>query len=323
MDSRDPVVSIDHLKTYFKVGNGFGKKQVIKAVDDVSLNIYRGETLGLVGESGSGKSTLGRTVVRIHEPTAGRIIVGGRDVAKLDGAELKKFRKSTQLICQDPYASLNPRLTVGEIIREPLVVHRVYPTRKAQDEVVTELLQVVGLKPAHIRRYPHEFSGGQRQRIAIARTLALNPEFIVCDEPISALDVSIQAQIVNLLKWIQRDTGIAYLFIAHDLSMVRRISDRIAVMYLGQIVELGDSRAVYESPMHPYTQALVSAMPVPDPIEGKQRRRILLGGEPPSPLSPPSGCPFFTRCPYATRQCEAERPQLRGMGGRLVACHKL
>ena len=323
MESRDPVVSIDHLKTYFKVGNGFGKKQLLKAVDDVSLNIYRGETLGLVGESGSGKSTLGRTVVRIHEPTAGRIIVGGRDVAKLDGAELKKFRKSTQLIFQDPYASLNPRMTVGEIIREPLVVHRVYPTRKEQDEIVTELLQVVGLKPAHIRRYPHEFSGGQRQRIAIARTLALNPEFIVCDEPISALDVSIQAQIINLLKWIQNESGISYLFIAHDLSMVRRISDRIAVMYLGQIVELGDSRAVYESPMHPYTQALVSAVPVPDPVEGKQRRRILLGGEPPSPIDPPSGCPFCTRCPYAMRQCASERPQLRGMGGRLVACHKL
>ena len=323
MEHRKPIVSIDHLKTYFQISKGLGKKQVIKAVDDVSLDIHRGETFGLVGESGSGKSTLGRTIVKIHEPTGGKILVNGKDIANLSGPELKKFRKSNQLIFQDPYASLNPRMTVGEIIREPLVVHRVYPTRKEQDEIVAELLQIVGLKPDHIRRYPHEFSGGQQQRISIARTLALNPEFIVCDEPISALDVSIQAQIINLLKWIQKESGISYLFIAHDLSMVKRISDRIGVMYLGHMVELGDSKELYENPMHPYTQALLSAIPIPDPAAGKMKKRIMLDGELPSPFDPPSGCPFRTRCPYAMKQCAEERPQLKDVDGRLVACHQV
>ena len=323
MGNREAIVSIDHLKTYFQVGRGLGKKQVIKAVDDVSLDIHRGETVGLVGESGSGKSTLGRTIVRINEPTDGKILVKGEDITKLSGSRLRKFRQSVQLIFQDPYASLNPRMTVGEIIREPLVVHHIYPTRKQQDEIVAELLQIVGLKPDHIRRYPHEFSGGQRQRISIARTLALNPEFIVCDEPISALDVSIQAQIINLLKWIQKESGIAYLFIAHDLSLVKHISDRIGVMYLGHMVELGDCKEVYAKPMHPYTQALLSAIPVPDPVAGKEKKRIVLGGELPSPLDPPSGCPFRTRCPYAMERCAAERPQLKQAGGRLVACHKV
>ena len=323
MEPQKAIVSIDHLKTYFRVGKGLEKKRVIKAVDDVSLDIYRGETFGLVGESGCGKSTLGRTIVRIHEPTEGKILVNGKNIAHLSGSELKKFRKSTQLIFQDPYASLNPRMTVGEIIREPLVVHRVYPTRKEQDEIVAELLQIVGLKPDHVRRYPHEFSGGQRQRIAIARTLALNPDFIICDEPISALDVSIQAQIISLLKWIQKESGIAYLFIAHDLSMVRRISDRIGVMYLGHIVELGDSQDVYESPLHPYTQALLSAVPVPDPVVGKTKRHSMLDGEMPNPLDPPSGCPFRTRCPYAMKQCAEERPPLKDVDGRLVACHQV
>ena len=322
MSNREAIVTVDHLKTYFQVGKGLGKKQIIKAVDDVSLDIRRGETFGLVGESGSGKSTLGRTIVRIHEPTEGKVLVNGKNIANLSGAELKKFRKSTQLIFQDPYASLNPRMTVGEIIREPLAVHHVYETRKEQDEIVAELMQIVGLKPDHIRRYPHEFSGGQRQRISIARTLALNPEFIVCDEPVSALDVSIQAQIINLLKWIQRESHIAYLFIAHDLSMVRRISDRIGVMYLGQLVELGNSKELYENPIHPYTQALLSAVPIPDPVAGKTKKRIMLGGELPSPLDPPSGCPFRTRCPHATKLCAEERPQLRDIGGRLVACHE-
>ena len=323
MDDREAIVSIEHLKTYFQVGSGLGKKQVVKAVDDVSLAIYRSETFGLVGESGCGKSTLGRTIVKINEPTGGRILVKGKDIAHLSGAELKQFRKDVQLIFQDPYASLNPRMTVGEIIREPMVIHRVYPTRREQDERVVELLRIVGLKPDHIRRYPHEFSGGQRQRISIARTLALNPEFIVCDEPISALDVSIQAQIINLLKQIQREMGIAYLFIAHDLSMVKHISDRIGVMYLGHMVELGDGRELYRNPMHPYTQALLSAVPIPDPVQGKAKQRIMLTGEIPSPLNPPSGCPFRTRCVHAMVRCAKERPELREVGGRLVACHRV
>ena len=323
MDSREVIVSIDHLKTYFQVGKGLGRKRTVKAVDDISLDIYRGETFGLVGESGCGKSTLGRTIVKINEPTAGKILVKGEDITNLSGAELKKFRKSIQLIFQDPYASLNPRMTVGEIIREPMVIHQVYPTRREQDERVVELLQIVGLKPDHIRRYPHEFSGGQRQRISIARTLALNPEFIVCDEPISALDVSIQAQIINLLKRIQREMGIAYLFIAHDLSMVKHISDRIGVMYLGQMVEMGESGELYSNPMHPYTQALLSAVPIPDPVVGKSKKRIMLDGELPSPLNPPSGCPFRTRCPHAMEQCAKERPRLREADGRLVACHRV
>ena len=323
MGNREVIVSIDHLKTYFQVGKGFGKKQVVKAVDDISLEIYRGETFGLVGESGCGKSTLGRTIVKINEPTEGKILVKGEDITNLSGAELKKFRKDIQLIFQDPYASLNPRMTVGEIIREPMVIHHVYPTRKEQDERVVELLRIVGLKPDHIRRYPHEFSGGQRQRISIAHTLALNPEFIVCDEPISALDVSIQAQIINLLKRIQKELGIAYLFIAHDLSMVKHISDRIGVMYLGHMVELGDSRELYEKPMHPYTQALLSAVPIPDPVTGKAKKRIMLEGELPSPINPPSGCPFRTRCPYAMDKCAGQRPPLKEVGGRLVACHQV
>ena len=323
MGDREVIVSIRHLKTYFPSGKGFRDKQVVKAVDDVSLELYRGETFGLVGESGCGKSTLGRTIVKLHEPTAGKILVKGQDIAELSGDELKKFRKSVQLIFQDPYASLNPRMTVGEILREPLVIHQVYPTRQEQDERVAELLRLVGLKPDHVRRYPHEFSGGQRQRIAIARTLALDPEFIICDEPISALDVSIQAQIINLLKQIQKELGIAYLFIAHDLSMVKYISDRIGVMYMGYIVELGESKDLYENPIHPYTQALLSAVPIPDPEAGKAKKRIMLRGEPPSPLDLPSGCPFRTRCIYAMNRCAEVRPELRKANGRLVACHKV
>ncbi len=323
MNDREVLISIDHLKTYFEVGKGLGKKQVVKAVDDISLDIYRGETVGLVGESGCGKSSLGRTIVKINEPTSGRILVKGEDITDLSGTALKRFRKNIQLIFQDPYASLNPRMTVGEIIREPMVIHHIYSTRKEQDDRVVELLQTVGLKPDHIRRYPHEFSGGQRQRISIARTLALNPEFIVCDEPISALDVSIQAQIINLLKRIQKEMGLTYLFIAHDLSMVKHISDRIGVMYLGHLVELGDSRDVYYHPVHPYTQALLSAVPIPDPVIGKEKKRIMLGGELPSPINPPSGCPFRTRCQYASERCAKEQPQLREVKGRLVACHQV
>ena len=322
MGNQEVIVSIDHLKTYFQVRNSCGKKQVIKAVDDISLDLYRGEIFGLVGESGSGKSTLGRTLVKIHEPTDGKILVKGNDITALSGVKLRKFRKNFQMIFQDPYASLNPHMTVGEIIREPLVIHNVYPTRREQDEIIAELMQVVGLRPDHIQRYPHEFSGGQRQRISIARTLALNPEFIICDEPISALDVSIQGQIINLLKSIQKDSGITYLFISHDLGMVKNISDRIGVMYLGHMIELGGSKDVYEKPMHPYTQALLSAIPIPDPLIAKTKKSITFDGEIPNPLDPPSGCPFRTRCPYAIQKCAEERPQLKDVNGRVVACHK-
>lgn len=322
-DMCDVIVSVEHLKTYFNAGKTWGKKQVVKAVDDVSFQIHRGETYGLVGESGCGKSTLGRTIVKINEPTDGKILVDGEDITYLSGQKLKKFRKDIQLIFQDPYASLNPRMTVGEIIREPMAIHHIYQTRKEQDDRVIELLKIVGLKPDHVHRYPHEFSGGQRQRISIARTLALNPRFIVCDEPISALDVSIQAQIINLLKNIQKELGIAYLFIAHDLSMVKHISDRIGVMYLGHLVEEGDSAKLYANPMHPYTQALLSLVPIPDPIAGKSKKRIMLEGELPSPINPPSGCPFRTRCLYATEKCANEMPKMKDINGRKVACHKV
>jgi oligopeptide transport system ATP-binding protein len=316
-------VTISHLKTYFDVTRGLGAKQIVKAVDDLSLEIYPGETLGLVGESGCGKSTLGRTIVKINKPTGGQIVVNGEDITRLRGAKLKSFRREVQMIFQDPYASLNPRMTVGELIREPMDVHHLLGARDKQDARVTELLSVVGLKPDHIRRYPHEFSGGQRQRISIARSLALNPKFIICDEPISALDVSIQAQIINLLKGIQREWGIAYLFIAHDIGMVKHISDRIGVMYLGHLVELGKSGEVYAHPAHPYTRALLSAIPIPDPVAGKARRRILLEGELPTPLNTPPGCPFRSRCPYAYAPCGEQMPELRAAQGRMVACYKV
>ena len=324
MNDKKPYVSIEHLKTYFDVTHGaFAPKQIVKAVDDVSLDIYPGETLGLVGESGCGKSSLGRTIVKINRPTSGTIKVDGRDIANMRGDELRQFRRNVQMIFQDPYASLDPSMTVGEIIREPMNVHHIYHTRAEQDARVVELLRIVGLKPDHIRRYPHEFSGGQRQRISIARTLALNPKFIICDEPISALDVSIQAQIINLLKQVQREMGIAYLFIAHDIGMVKHISNRIGVMYLGHLVELGDSSELYFKPMHPYTQALLSAIPIPDPIKGKASRRILLEGELPSPVNPPPGCPFRQRCPYAGERCASEMPELKEINGRKVACFKV
>ena len=320
----EPYVSIRHLKTYFDVTRGvLEPKQIVKAVDDVSLDIYPGETLGLVGESGCGKSSLGRTIVKINKPTAGQILVGGRDVFKLKGKDLKQFRRDVQMIFQDPYASLNPRMTVGEIIREPMDIHGIFDTAEQRNARVVELLRIVGLKPDHIRRYPHEFSGGQRQRISIARTLAVNPRFIICDEPISALDVSIQAQIINLLEGVQREMGIAYLFIAHDIGMVKHISNRIGVMYLGHLVELGDSDGVYFHPMHPYTKALLSAIPIPDPVAGKARERILLQGELPSPVNPKPGCPFRQRCPLAQLDCEKAMPELREVDGRWVACHRV
>lgn len=317
----EEILKVEDLKTYFDVTKGLlSKKQIVKAVDGVSFTIYKNETFGLVGESGCGKSTLGRTIVKIYDPTGGKIEYKQKDITKIKGAELKQFRKSVQMIFQDPYASLNSRMTVGEIIREPMEIHHIYDTSEERDNRVRELLNIVGLKADHIRRYPHEFSGGQRQRIGIARTLALNPDFIVCDEPISALDVSIQAQVINLLEKIQKEMGISYLFIAHDLSMVKHISDRIGVMYLGNLVEVGPSDDVYHNPLHPYTKALLSAVPVPDPKLAKSKKRIVLEGELPSPIDPPSGCRFRTRCPNATERCAKERPGMVQVGQRQVAC---
>lgn len=318
-----PYLQIDGLRTWFRVGGGFlSRAKTVRAVDGVTFDVNLGETFGLVGESGCGKSTLGRTIVRINRPTEGTIRVDGRDVTKLKGNELSEFRRQVQYVFQDPYASLNPRMTVGEIIREPMDIHGILSGRKERDARVAQLLETVGLKPDHQLRYPHEFSGGQRQRISIARTLALEPRFIICDEPISALDVSIQAQIINLLKQIQEETGIGYLFIAHDIGMVKHISDRIGVMYLGHIVEIGSADDVYFRPKHPYTRALLSAIPIPDPVIGKERRRIRLEGELPSPIDPPSGCPFRTRCSLADEGCAKEMPELREIDGREVACFK-
>lgn len=317
----DAVLKVENLKVHFPVKGGlFTKKQVVKAVDGVSFEIYPRETFGLVGESGCGKSTTGRAIVKLYEPTSGTVYYHGEDVTKIKGSHLAEFRRNVQMIFQDPYASLNPRMTVGEIIREPMDIHHIFNTKEEREQRVRELLDIVGLKPDHIRRYPHEFSGGQRQRIGVARTLALNPQFIVCDEPISALDVSIQAQVINLLEHIQKEMGISYLFIAHDLSMVKHISDRIGVMYLGNLVEIGDSDDVYHRPLHPYTQALLSAVPIPDPRVAREKKRIVLEGELPSPLDTPSGCVFRTRCPNATERCAREKPGMVNVGKRTVAC---
>lgn len=317
----DAVLKVENLKVHFPVKGGlFTKKQVVKAVDGVSFEIYPRETFGLVGESGCGKSTTGRAIVKLYEPTSGTVYYHGEDVTKIKGSHLAEFRRNVQMIFQDPYASLNPRMTVGEIIREPMDIHHIFNTKEEREQRVRELLDIVGLKPDHIRRYPHEFSGGQRQRIGIARTLALNPQFIVCDEPISALDVSIQAQVINLLEHIQKEMGISYLFIAHDLSMVKHISDRIGVMYLGNLVEIGESDDVYHRPLHPYTQTLLSAVPIPDPRVAREKKRIVLEGELPSPLDTPSGCVFRTRCPNATERCAREKPGMVNVGKRTVAC---
>lgn len=318
---KEPILSVNNCCTWFDVTRGlFSKKQIVKAVDNVSFQIYPGETFGLVGESGCGKSTLGRTIVKIYSPTSGTIQYKGQDITHLQGSHLKDYRKQVQMIFQDPYASLDPRMTVGEIVREPMDIHQLH-TKKEREERVAQLLQIVGLKPDHIRRYPHEFSGGQRQRIGIARTLALDPEFIVCDEPISALDVSIQAQIVNLLVRLQKDRQLTMLFIAHDLSMVKHISDRIGIMYLGKMVETAGADELYRHPLHPYAQALLAAAPIADPKASRERKKSILAGEVPSPLNPPPGCRFSSRCPYRTDRCSQQLPPLlEAEPGHFAAC---
>jgi len=317
------LLKVENMKKYFPIMRGVIRRKIgdVKAVDDVSFEIHKGETLGLVGESGCGKTTAGRVILQLYTATAGRIFFKGKDITKLEGDTLRKIRPKMQMIFQDPHASLNPRMTVGSIISEPLVEHGLLRGRDCQKRV-DELLELVGLNPSHASRYPHEFSGGQRQRIGIARALALNPEFIVCDEPIAALDVSIQAQVVNLLEDLQAEFGLTYLFISHDLSMIRHISDRVAVMYLGRIMELGSRKDLYENPLHPYTQALLSAVPSPDPLKEEKRSRIILSGDVPSPANPPPGCPFNTRCPVAVARCRKEIPVFREVRPKhWVACH--
>ena len=320
----DKLLQVENLTKYFYKPQGlFGqKKQIVKSVDHISFDIMRNETLGLVGESGCGKTTVGRTITRLYEPTDGRIIFDGQDISHLTKKELLPYRKKMQMIFQDPYASLNARMTVMDIIREALDLHSDLKTKEEKGRRVYELLDRVGLMREHANRYPHEFSGGQRQRIGIARALAVDPEFIVCDEPISALDVSIQAQVVNMLEDLQREFGLTYLFIAHDLSMVRHISDRIGVMYLGKLVEIGPSEEIYSHHLHPYTEALLSSVPVPDPEKARAKEQIVLQGDIPSPIDPPSGCRFRTRCPRACEQCARAEPELKPVGNdHFVACH--
>ena len=317
------LIQVNDLQMHFPVTKGIVfQRQVgaVKAVDGVSFSIKKGETLGLVGESGCGKSTTGRAILQLYRPTAGSVLFQGQDLVKLKGEDLRRMRRKVQMIFQDPYASLNPRMTVGDIIGEPIKVHNLRQG-KAVRERVQELLQLVGLNPYFINRYPHEFSGGQRQRIGIARALAVEPEFVVCDEPVSALDVSIQAQVINLLEDLQDRLGLTYLFIAHGLSVVKHISDRVAVMYLGKVVELAEGSKLYTMPMHPYTQALLSAVPIPDPRVEKRRKRIILEGDVPSPLNPPSGCHFHTRCPIVIDRCKVEEPPFADYGGgHFAAC---
>ena len=323
MNSLNNLIQIKNLSKYFKSKNGFfsGNKGLLKAVDGISFDIKKGETLGLVGESGCGKSTLGRTLLKLYKPTAGEIYYDSKEIGNLSNKHMLPYRKDMQMIFQDPYASLNPRLTVGDIVGESLDIHNL-ATGKEREEKIKYYLNRVGLNSNHISRYPHEFSGGQRQRIGIARALAVNPKFIVCDEPISALDVSIQAQIVNMLEELQEDLGLTYLFIAHDLSMVKHISNRVGIMYLGKLVEISESNEVYGNPLHPYTQALLSAIPIPNPDVAKNRKRIILEGDIPSPIDPPPGCRFKSRCRYAKPICGEKEPTLKEVAkGHCVACH--
>ena len=320
----EELLKVTNLKMYFPITSGllFQRKVAdIKAVDGISFTVRRGETLGLVGESGCGKSTTARAILQLYRPTAGSVLFEGKELTKMKGGELRRMRRRMQMIFQDPYASLNPRMSVGSIIGEPLLIHGIAKNKKERQERVQELLRVVGLNPYFVNRYPHEFSGGQRQRIGIARALAVEPAFIACDEPVSALDVSIQAQIINLLEELQEQFGLTYLFIAHDLSVVRHISDRVAVMYLGRIVEIADRNSLYENPLHPYTKALLSAVPIPDPVVEAKRERIILTGDVPSPINPPSGCNFHPRCPIAIAECKQIVPPLEEkLPGHYAAC---
>ncbi len=322
-DTGEKLLEIEHLKQYFPAGGG----RFVKAVDDVSFFIMKGETLGLVGESGCGKTTTGRSILRLTEPTAGKITYGGEvifDSEKKMKADMLPYRRKMQIVFQDPYASLDPRMTVGDIIGEALDIHRLYADRKERREKILSLLATVGLNSEHANRFPHEFSGGQRQRIGIARALAVKPEFIVCDEPVSALDVSIQAQVVNMFEDLQQQMGLTYLFIAHDLSVVNHISSRIGVMYLGHLVELAEADELIFHSAHPYTRSLISAVPIADPRTARTNKRIVLQGDVPSPLNPPSGCPFRTRCPYADGKCAGEKPEFKEIGGgHYAACHHL
>lgn len=326
MSENQVLLSVRGLKKYFPILRGIliqREVAAVKAVEDVTFDIYQGETLGLVGESGCGKTTTGRTILQLYRPTAGKVFFDGVDLTEQKGSSLRKMRRYMQMIFQDPFASLNSRWTIARIIGEPIRVHNLY-SRKEQNNRVEQLLDLVQLNRHYINRYPHQFSGGQRQRIGIARALASEPNFIVCDEPISALDVSIQAQIVNLLEELQDHLGLTYLFIAHDLSMVRHICDRVAVMYLGVIVELADRNELYDNPLHPYTQALLSAVPIPDPGKTRARQRVILPGDPPSPVDPPEGCRFHPRCPIAIDQCRVEVPEWREVAPRhWVACHRV
>ena len=320
---RNTLLRVQNLKKYFPVSRQLFRTQrrYVIAVDDVSFDVLKGETLGLVGETGCGKTTVARTILQLYRPTSGRVLFDGVDLASLQENDLRKMRSRKQMIFQDPYASLNPRMTVGAIISAPLDVHTAL-TQKEKRERVQELLKLVGLNPDFVNRYPHEFSGGQRQRIGIARALALNPDLVICDEPISSLDVSIQAQVVNLLEELQDKLGLTYIFVAHDLSMVRHISDRMVVMYLGKVMELADRNEIYLHPLHPYTRALMSAVPIPDPDKARNRKRIILKGDIPSPLNPPHGCNFNTRCPMAAERCFQEDPEYREIQpGHWVACH--
>ena len=317
-----PLVEVRHLKEYFDINMGFFRSKPLKAVDDVSFTINKGETLGLVGESGCGKTTVGRTILHLYKPTAGEVIFDGKPIRTKQ--DIQEFRKKATMVFQDPYSSLNPRMTVSDIVGEPLDVHKLYSSKQERQERILELMGHVGLNSEHASRYAHEFSGGQRQRIGIARALAVNPEFIVCDEPVSALDVSIQAQVINMFDDLQDKLGLTYLFIAHDLLVVRHISDRIAVMYLGKMVELAEANEIYNHPLHPYSQSLLSAVPVPDPKIARANQRIALSGDIPSPLNAPSGCPFRTRCRYATEACAQSMPPFEEVApGHFVACHRV